>query len=168
MITCKTLFISMQSVGVFRCLVANKITVTPIHATLVIRQGFRAWRKRHIRVCEILGLRVCDRNRRAHPDQAVKFGTKIFVHPDTAMGAGIVFHPTCMKTVSSLKFTPVWHGGSFELPTSWLLAEVGLPCFAAIGSIAVGVCTIPGHLAGDGKAALGGWLGGLAYRNWHC
>lgn len=84
------------------------------------------------------------------------------MHADAAMGAGMVFDPSGMKSVVGFEFAPVGHWSAFERPAGGFFAQHGLLDVAAVVRVAVRVGAFLFHLVEDAEVAFGSGFGSSA------
>ena len=61
------------------------------------------------------------------------------MHAQASVGAGIWLHPAGVESVVCLKFAPIWHGGSLEVPTCGFFCEPCLNYSAVFRCVAMAV-----------------------------
>lgn len=93
---------------------ACEVAIPDVEGSWVVGEWSGIGRKRDVTVFGILGLGGGDAYWGAFTDQFEELRGKVFVHADTAVGAGAVFHPAGVKSVVGFKFTPVGHRSAFE------------------------------------------------------
>ena len=88
-------------------------------------------------------------NGSSHADEAEKLRRDILVHAQAAGGGREWLHPTGVESVGGLKFAPIRHGRSLELPACRFVFEIAFTNRISVDRIAVGVGPIIMVLALD-------------------
>lgn len=119
-----------------------EVSVADVHRAWVVGQGAGIWRQWDGADDCVFRLRIGNADWGSLLDEAEKLRSKVFVHADAAVGAGVVFDPAGMEAVVWFKLTPIRHGSALERPTGGTTAEHRLRHLVAIVCVAMGIGSV--------------------------